>query len=117
MDRSNGNVEQFLNDEANLDLIFPKRLTSAEVIDLHDQGRFILNNGKLPSNGTSHVVNPVLWASQYLMEHVDAQKVIREKDKVYRLLEEIQSLIQQKERVRKSVNETVSNIAKCYIRG
>ncbi|MFH1915907.1 MAG: hypothetical protein ABIJ21_01465 [Nanoarchaeota archaeon] len=116
LDRSNGSVEQFLKDEENLDLIFPKRLTSAEVIDLHNQGRFILNNGRLPSNGTSHVVNPVLWASQYLMEHVDAQKVIREKDRVYGLLEEIQSIMSSNDTTKKEVGQVLSDIA-CRYRG
>ena len=88
-------VASFITDEQNLRVLFPERLTSAQVFSLVSDGKFILknkNSEKLLVNGNIHARNPFLWPSKYFREHIDLASVIANRDDIVSILSELRTL-------------------------
>lgn len=108
-------VKDFLTDPKTVETLFPTRFTAQEVIQLHTEGKFLYS--KLyskeapPPEGTIHVPNPLLWTSQYLMDHIDREKLIARREDVLSILIELKGLTPGYHAVKPSVDLELRRLA------
>ncbi len=85
-------VQKFFTHDTVIKTVFPDHLTSSQIKDLLQEGRFILRNGNVIDGDEIHARNPFLWASPYFQEHVDIGQILTDKDHVISLLNELRTL-------------------------
>lgn len=85
-------AQRFFTHETVIRTVFPDHLTSAQIKNLMQKGRFILRNGNVIDGDEIHARNPFLWASPYFQEHVDIGQILSNKDHVISLLGELRAL-------------------------
>lgn len=85
-------VQRFFTHETVIKTVFPDHLTSFQIKNLMQEGRFILRNGNVIDGDEIHARNPFLWASPYFQKHVDIGQILSDKDCVISLLGELRSL-------------------------
>lgn len=95
-----------LNQKEVMDVLFPERLTTDEIANLLNEGKFI-SSGKVDfaTPGLIHTKNPLLWASRYFREHIDLQKVDENRGEILGILTELHGLTEDKEASRESSHE------------
>jgi hypothetical protein len=109
-------VNAMLRDPAVTKILFPNGLKKDEIMKLTSEGRFLLNNGYVPNEDALHVPNPVLWASQYLMDHVDRKRLLENKEQVLEMLVELKRLTPGYKTVKPYVDKELENIAQRWVR-
>lgn len=86
-------ARSILSDCPSLELLFPGLMTSEEVIYNHNRGSFKYSSEQVHNGPASHVSNPLLWTSPYLLEHIDGRSVLRQQGKIISIMEELNQLI------------------------
>lgn len=104
-----GKIKDFLTSPENVNLLFPRSFDATTIEFMVRQGSFRLTES-LPEAGTVHVANPTLWASKYLMDHMDREKVLANEDKIVRKLEELNTLTVGYQRVKGQVDSALARI-------
>jgi hypothetical protein len=85
-------AQQFFGHETVIRTLFPDHLTSGQIKELMQEGRFVLKNGNVIEGDEIHARNPFLWASPAFQEHVDINRILANKDEVISILGELRSL-------------------------
>jgi len=85
-------VQRFFTHETVIKTVFPDHLTSSQIRDLVQEGKFILRNGNVIDGDEIHARNPFLWASPYFQKHVDIGQIVSKKDYIASLLGELKTL-------------------------
>jgi hypothetical protein len=85
-------VQKFFKLETVIKTVFPEHLTSVQIRELMQEGKFILRNGNVINGDEIHARNPFLWASPYFQEHVDIGQILLNKDHIISLLGELRTL-------------------------
>lgn len=98
-------AQQFFGHETVIRTLFPDHLTSGQIKELMQEGRFVLKNGSVINGDEIHARNPFLWASPYFQEHVDINKILVNKDEIVSILGELRSLTTDPEGKREASGE------------
>lgn len=85
-------AQKFFTHDTVIKTVFPDHLTSSQIKDLMQEGRFVLRNDTVIDGDEIHARNPFLWASPYFQEHVDIGNILSNKDHVISLLNELRTL-------------------------
>lgn len=70
--------------------IFPGFLTSENIHDMLQEGKFISLNGL--HDEEIHAKNPFLWASPYFLAHVDVDRIFEQREGILGILRELHQL-------------------------
>lgn len=106
-------IRDFLTAPENSGLLFPRHYDAATIEFMVRQGSFRLTDS-VPETGSIHAANPTLWASKYLMDHVDRENVLANKDKVVRLLGDLNKLAVGYGRVKEKVDAVLAGIGSSW---
>lgn len=85
-------AQQFFGHETVIKTLFPGHLTSKQIRELMQEGRFVLKNGNVMQGDEIHARNPFLWAAPAFQAHVDITRVLANKDEVISILGTLRSL-------------------------
>lgn len=105
-------AQKFFTHETVIKTLFPNHLTSGQLKELMQQGKFILRSGSVIDGDEIHARNPFLWASLYFQEHVDIHKILVNKDYVVAILSELSRLTTDPEGKREASLELQNEIRK-----
>lgn len=101
----NATIHDIFQTKAFQQLIFPNKLSSADLQDLHEKGKFIPKKDCNFSESELHSTNPNLFCSPYFLHHIDPLQIRENLSEITTILMEIRDLSSDKEMIRESTHE------------
>lgn len=89
---SSNSASEFLEDETVIRTLFPEALTTSNLIELANEGRFIPLDNFSRRKEMYHAKNPLMWVMPSFVRRTDPGRIVAEKGRLATILRELHSL-------------------------